>query len=71
MHELGKALIVFGVILVAVGGLLFFSGKIPFFGRLPGDILIQKKNLTVYFPLATSFVISAVLSLVFWLLSKR
>jgi len=71
IHYLGKFLIVLGVIVIAVGGLLLFSGKIPWIGRLPGDILIQKKNYTFYFPLATSIIISVIFTLVFWLLGRR
>jgi len=71
IHYLGKLLIVLGVIVIAVGGLLLFSGKIPWIGRLPGDILIQKKNYTFYFPLATSIIISLIITLVFWLLGRR
>jgi hypothetical protein len=48
-----------------------FANKIPLLGRLPGDMLVQRKNFTFYFPLATSIIISVVLSLVFWLWSKR
>ena len=71
IHYLGKLLIVLGVIVIAVGGLLLFSGKIPWIGRLPGDILIQKKNYTFYFPLATSIIISLIITLVFWILGRR
>lgn len=71
IQYLGKLLIVLGVIVIAVGGLLLFSGKIPYIGRLPGDILIQKKNYTFYFPLATSIIISLIITLVFWLLGRR
>ncbi|HZV47813.1 MAG TPA: DUF2905 domain-containing protein [Thermodesulfovibrionales bacterium] len=71
IQYLGKLLIVLGVIVIAVGGLLLFSGKIPWIGRLPGDILIQKKNYTFYFPLATSIIISVIITLVFWLLGRR
>ena len=71
MQELGKTLIVFGVILVGIGLVLTFANKIPFVGRLPGDILVQKKNFTFYFPITTSILISIILSLIFWLWSKR
>ena len=71
MQELGKTLIVFGVILIGIGILLTFVNKIPFLGKLPGDIYIQRKNLTFYFPLATSILISIILSLIFWLWSRR
>ncbi len=71
IQHAGKLLIVLGVIIIAVGGLLLFSGKIPYIGKLPGDILIQKKNYTIYFPLATSIIISLIITLVFWLIGKR
>ncbi|MBM4141137.1 MAG: DUF2905 domain-containing protein [Nitrospira sp.] len=71
MHYIGKFLIIFGIIIVAVGVLLLISVKIPWIGRLPGDIIIQKKNFTFYFPLATSILISVVLTLFFWLISRR
>ncbi len=48
-----------------------FLDKIPYLGKLPGDILIQKKNFTFYFPLATSILISIILSLIFWLWPRR
>jgi hypothetical protein len=66
-----KLLIVLGILLV-IGGLSWnFLTKIPWIGRLPGDIFIQKKNFTFYFPLATSLLISAVLSFFILILSKR
>lgn len=71
MQEIGKTLIIFGVILLGVGLLLTFFNKIPFLGKLPGDIYIQKKNFTFYFPLVTSISISIILSLIFWLWQKR
>jgi len=71
MQEIGKTLIIFGVVLIGVGLLLTFINKIPFLGKLPGDILIQKKNFSFYFPLTTSILISIILSLIFWLWSRR
>lgn len=71
MLEIGRMLIFLGAVLVLVGGFILLAGKIPGIGRLPGDILIQRRNFTFYFPLATSILISIVLSLIFWLLSKR
>lgn len=68
---LGKLLIVFGVVLVLLGGLLLVVGKIPFIGRLPGDIYIQRDNFTFYFPLATSLLISILLTLLFSFFSRR
>jgi hypothetical protein len=71
VQEIGKGLIFFGLILVIMGLFLVFYQKIPFLGKLPGDIYIQRKNFSFYFPLATSIVVSAVLSLVFYLWSKK
>ena len=70
MQEIGKALVIFGLIFVAVGLLLIFLNKIPILGKLPGDILIQRKNFTLFFPLATSILISIIISLVFWFIRK-
>ncbi len=70
-EQLGKALIVLGAVLAAVGGLLLASGRIPWLGKLPGDILVQRKNFTFYFPLATSVVLSIVLTLLFWLFGRK
>jgi hypothetical protein len=71
MIDIGKMLIIFGVASIVIGGILMLSGKVPWIGRLPGDILVQKKNFTFYFPLATSILISILLTLIFWLLKKR
>ncbi|MEA3240677.1 MAG: DUF2905 domain-containing protein [Pseudomonadota bacterium] len=66
----GKILIVIGICLVAVGLLLLLAGKIPFLGRLPGDILIKKDNYSFFFPLTTCLIISFLLSLLFYLFRK-
>ncbi len=60
----GKILITFGVFLVIFGIIFSFWGKIPFIGRLPGDITIQKGGFTFFFPLVTSLVISLILTIV-------
>lgn len=71
MQELGKTLIIFGIIIIAVGIFLLFFNKIPFLGKLPGDIYIQKKNFTFYFPFASSILASIIISLILWLFSRR
>jgi len=75
MRELGKILLGFGVLLVILGGILLvvgnLSGKVPWLGRLPGDIYIRRDNWTFYFPLATSLLISLILTLIFALLGRR
>lgn len=70
MGELGKTLILLGGVLVVVGVLLTLGGKLPWLGRLPGDIVIQRDNFTFYFPLATSILLSVVLSLLFMLFRR-
>ena len=69
--QLGKFLVVFGVLLVAAGLLLMAGAKFSFFGlgRLPGDIAYKGKNAQFYFPIVTCLLLSAVLTLVFWLIS--
>jgi hypothetical protein len=63
--EIGKTLILLGGMLIIIGALLSFGGKLPWLGRLPGDIVIQKDNFTFYFPIVTSIVISVILSFLF------
>jgi hypothetical protein len=77
MSGVGKALLVAGGVLIAVGALLMALGRLSdagplgWLGRLPGDILIKREHFTLYVPLATSVILSIVLSLVVWLLSRR
>jgi len=71
MQEIGKTLTIFGIILIGLGLLLTFVNKIPFLGKLPGDVFIQKKNFSFYFPITTSILISIILSLIFWLWPRR
>ena len=68
--EIGKILIIFGLFLILFGLIFLLAKRIPFLGKLPGDILIKKKNFTFYFPLGTSILISIVFSLIFYLISK-
>ena len=69
--QFGKFLVIAGVIFVSVGLLLMADSKFSFFGlgRLPGDIAYKGKNVTFYFPIVTSLVLSVVLTLVLWLVS--
>ncbi len=68
---IGKMLITAGVVLILVGLALTYSGRIPWLGRLPGDIVIRRKGFTLYFPLATGLLISVVLSVILWLTGRR
>lgn len=71
MHVLGKSLILIGVVIAVIGLILTFGQRIPYIGRLPGDIYYRKDNFVFYFPLATSIIVSVILSLVFYLLTRR
>ena len=66
---MSRTLIIFGLVLVAAGLLWPYLAKLGL-GRLPGDIVIERENFRLYLPLATSLLISVVLSLIFWLLSR-
>jgi hypothetical protein len=68
--DLGKTLIVAGLLLVAVGLFLSLGGKLNFIGRLPGDIRIERDNFSFFFPLGTCLLVSLLLSLVFWLFRR-
>ncbi len=70
MGALGKMFILLGVLIIVIGLLLLIGEKIPWIGRLPGDIIIRKKNFTFYFPLATSIIISIILTLLLMLFRK-
>lgn len=69
MPQLGRALIAAGVILAEVGGVLLLAPKIPWLGKLPGDLRFQRGNTEVFIPLATSFLISAVVSALLWMVN--
>lgn len=71
MSDVGKTLIVLGLLIALLGVVLTFVGRVPWVGRLPGDIYVQRGNWSFYFPLATSLVLSVVLSVVFYLLGRR
>jgi hypothetical protein len=75
MTDLGKFLLGFGIVMVVLGGILLaaghLSGKVPWFGRLPGDIYVERGSWRFYFPLGTSIVVSVLLSLILWLFSRR
>lgn len=71
MTGLGKVLVGCGVLLVLAGGLLMLGGRVPFLGRLPGDIHVQREGWSFYFPLTTSLLFSLLLTLVLALFSRR
>jgi hypothetical protein len=70
LPDLGRILIFLGLGIVALGLLLTLVGRVPFLGRLPGDFIFRKGNFSFFFPLATSILLSIILTLLFWLLRK-
>ncbi|RJO64715.1 MAG: DUF2905 domain-containing protein [Candidatus Omnitrophota bacterium] len=71
MQEISKTLIFFGAVFLVVGLLLGFINRVPFLGKLPGDMYIQKKNFSVYFPLATSLLLSILISMILRIWPRR
>jgi hypothetical protein len=66
----GKILIFIGGILIFLGLIFSFAGKIPYLGKLPGDFYFRKGNFSFYMPLGTCFLISVIISIIFYLISK-
>ena len=66
----GKSLVIFGIVLIIAGLLLTFAGKLPFLGKFPGDIRIERETFSFYFPLGTCLLLSLLLSLLFWLFRR-
>ena len=71
MHDLGKSLLAIGILVAVLGGILLLADRTGFpLGRLPGDLSFKGKNVSVYFPLGTSILVSVVLSGVLYLISR-
>jgi len=65
MHQTGKILIIIGIILIVAGIIVYFAGnKLSWFGRLPGDIRIERENFKFYFPVTTMIIISIILIII-------
>ena len=71
MNSLGKLLILFGIFLIIFGIIFTLGGRLSWFGKLPGDIYVQKKNFTFFFPLTTSILISILLSIILIFFKRR
>jgi membrane protein implicated in regulation of membrane protease activity len=67
---LGKMLILLGVFIILIGLFLLLGDRIPWIGKLPGDIIIRKEKFSFYFPITTSIIISVLLTLFFWVFRK-
>jgi hypothetical protein len=68
---LGKIFILFGIIFFIIGGIFVLAGKVPLIGKLPGDIHIQKKKFSFYFPLTSSIILSVVLTIILNLILRK
>ncbi len=71
MNDIGKLLVGFGLLIALAGVVLVLVGRVPWIGRLPGDIHIQRGTFTFYFPLATSLLLSVVLTLLLYVVGRR
>jgi len=71
MNIIGKFLILFGIILIVVGAVMVLGAKIPHFGKLPGDIYVQNKTFSFYFPVTTCILLSIVLTVIFFLIGRK
>jgi len=70
LGALGKMLILLGVFIILIGLFLLLGDRIPWIGKLPGDIIIRKEKFSFYFPITTSIIISVLLTLFFWIFRK-
>ena len=70
MSGFGRSLIILGLVIVLAGIIVSLAGKFPWLGRLPGDISIKRENFSLYFPLATCLLISALFSVIIWLFRR-
>jgi len=67
---MARVIIILGIVLIIAGLVILLIQKAPFFGKLPGDLVIRKEHFTFYFPLATSIVISIIVSLILYFIGK-
>jgi len=70
MADVGRLLLVVGVVLAALGGVLILAGKVPWLGTLPGDLSYKGEHVTFYFPLATCLLLSGLISLLLYLFRR-
>ncbi|HBL52409.1 MAG: hypothetical protein A3D24_04490 [Candidatus Blackburnbacteria bacterium RIFCSPHIGHO2_02_FULL_39_13] len=69
LQELGRVIIIIGIVLVVIGSLFWFFGKLPFLGKLPGDFLLQRDNFSLYAPITTMIILSVFLSIILTIIS--
>ena len=68
---IGRVLLIIGIVIAVIGLVMIFAGKIPWFGKLPGDFFWKGKNVSFYFPLTTSILVSIILTLILWFINRR
>jgi len=71
MLQIAKLLVMLGIFLILLGGIIFLFNRLPYFGKLPGDIYIKRDNFVFYFPLATCIILSILFSLVLTFVFRR
>ncbi len=69
-YSLGKVLIIIGLVIAAMGVLMVITPRVPWLGKLPGDIIIKKENFQFYFPVTTCIIISIIVTLLFYLFKR-
>jgi hypothetical protein len=69
--DIGRMLVLLGIVVVAIGLVMIFADRIPFLGKLPGDIVIRRKNFTFYFPVVTMLVVSILLTILFSVIGRK
>jgi hypothetical protein len=67
---MGKLLIILGIILIGIGLVVSYADRIPFLGKLPGDVRIEKENFSFYFPFTTSIILSIALSIIIYIINR-
>jgi len=71
LSSIARVIIIVGAIIMAIGILFLFLDKIPWLGKLPGDIYIQRKNFSFYFPITTCIIISILVSIILYFIIKK
>jgi hypothetical protein len=71
VNDLGRLLIVLGVVITMLGVVIVMVGRVPWLGRLPGDIHVERGNWSFHFPIVTSLLLSVVLTLLFYFIGRR
>ncbi|MBI2268435.1 MAG: DUF2905 domain-containing protein [Candidatus Blackburnbacteria bacterium] len=70
LQDAGRVIIVVGIVLIILGSLLWFFGKMPFLGKLPGDIFIKRDGFSFYAPITTTIIISILFSIVLTIIAN-